>query len=124
MSSMRFFYHPLVLFGLLSLIVTTSFAESRTSFYFTTSEISLRPGDTTKFFVAAVLLLATLGYWLLSKKEFKSNWKVVLPHLLLSIPTVVFIRFWYLWLNDGLHELSRHQLGILQGLIFLAYGLF
>ena len=45
------------------------------------------------------LLLATIGYWLLSKRVDKINWTLFAFHFLLTIPTVIFIKFPSIFLN-------------------------
>ena len=117
---MRFFNHPFVLFALLFFITISSFAESNTVFYFSTSELSLRPTDITKFFVAIILLLMTIGYWVLSKRANEITWKVFIPHLVLTIPSVLFIRFSTLLLNNGLHDVSTGKLTMLRNFIYIA----
>ena len=43
--------------------------------------------------VVIVLLLATIGYWLLSKRTDKFNWTLFAIHFLLTIPTIIFLKF-------------------------------
>lgn len=40
-----------------------------------------------------VLLLVTIGYWLLSKRVDKINWTLFAFHFILTIPTVIFLKF-------------------------------
>ena len=40
-----------------------------------------------------VLLLVTIGYWLLSKHVDKINWTLFAFHFILTIPTVIFLKF-------------------------------
>jgi uncharacterized membrane protein YjfL (UPF0719 family) len=40
-----------------------------------------------------VLLLAIIGYWLLSKRVDKINWTLFAFHLTLTIPTIIFLKF-------------------------------
>lgn len=40
-----------------------------------------------------VLLLVTIGYWLLSKRTDKINWTLFAIHFLLTIPTIIFLKF-------------------------------
>ena len=40
-----------------------------------------------------VLLLVTIGYWLLSKRVDKINWTLFVIHFILTIPTVIFLKF-------------------------------
>jgi uncharacterized membrane protein (DUF485 family) len=86
-------YIPILAF-LLLLLLTIPF-----SFDFETSVI---PGwHTTIYppyfigglFASIVLLLATIGYWLLSKQTDKINWILFSIHLALTIPAIIFIRF-------------------------------
>ena len=46
-----------------------------------------------------VLLLVTIGYWLLSKRVDKINWKLFAIHFILTIPTVIFLKFPSIFLN-------------------------
>jgi hypothetical protein len=43
--------------------------------------------------IIIVLLLVTIGYWLLSKRVDKINWTLFAIHFLLTIPTVIFLKF-------------------------------
>ena len=43
------------------------------------------------FFIAIILLLATIGYWLLLRRTDKINWTLFVFHLLFTIPSVLFI---------------------------------
>jgi hypothetical protein len=45
------------------------------------------------FFIMVVLLLATIGYWLISKRTDKTNWTLFAIHFLLTIPTVIYLKF-------------------------------
>lgn len=69
------------------------------SFDFATSVV---PGWHTTIFppyfiwgliVLIVLLLVTIGYWLLSKRADKINWILFTIHFALTIPTVIYLRF-------------------------------
>ena len=69
------------------------------SFDFATSVV---PGWHTTIFpsyfiwgliVIIVLLIMTIGYWLLSKRVDKINWTLFAIHFLLTIPTVIFLKF-------------------------------
>ena len=40
-----------------------------------------------------VLLLVTIGYWILSKRVDKINWTLFAFHFILTIPTVIFLKF-------------------------------
>ena len=46
-----------------------------------------------------VLLFVTIGYWLLSKRVDKINWTLFALHFILTIPTVVFLKFPSIFLN-------------------------
>src|SRR5215216_5777514 len=43
--------------------------------------------------VIIVLVLVTIGYWLLSKRTGKTNWALFAIHFLLTIPTVIYLKF-------------------------------
>jgi hypothetical protein len=45
------------------------------------------------FIVVIVLLLGTIGYWLLSKRIDKINWTLFAIHLALTIPTIIYLKF-------------------------------
>lgn len=44
-------------------------------------------------FLITILLLVTIGYWLLSKRADKINWTLFCFHFLMTVPTVIFINF-------------------------------
>jgi len=46
-----------------------------------------------------VLLLVTIGYWLLSKRVDKINWTLFAIHFILTIPTIIFLKFPSVFLN-------------------------
>src|SRR5829696_10121100 len=86
-------YIPFLAF-LILLLLTIPF-----SFDFATSVV---PGWHTTIFppyfiwgliVIIVLLLVTIGYWLLSKRVDKVNWTLFAFHFILTIPTVIFLKF-------------------------------
>ena len=86
-------YIPFIAF-LILLLLTIPF-----SFDFATSVV---PGWHTTIFppyfiwgliVVIVLLLVTIGYWLLSKRTDKFNWTLFAIHFLLTIPTIIFLKF-------------------------------
>ena len=86
-------YIPFLAF-LILLLLTIPF-----SFDFATSVV---PGWHTTIFppyfiwgiiVVIVLLLVTIGYWLLSKRTDKINWTLFAIHFLLTIPTIIFLKF-------------------------------
>lgn len=69
------------------------------SFDFTTSVV---PGWHTTIFppyfiagliVFIVLLLVTIGYWLLSRRTSKINWILFSIHFALTIPAIVYLKF-------------------------------
>ena len=69
------------------------------SFDFATSVV---PGWHTTIFppyfiwgliVVIVLLLVTIGYWLLSKRTDKTNWSLFAIHFILTIPTIIYLKF-------------------------------
>ena len=45
------------------------------------------------FVVVIILIFVTIGYWLLSRRVDKTNWTLFIIHLLVTIPTIIFIRF-------------------------------
>jgi hypothetical protein len=86
-------YIPFLAF-LILLLLTIPF-----SFDFSTSVV---PGWHTTIFppyficgliVFVVLLLVTIGYWLLSKQTDKTNWILFAIHFALTIPTVIYLKF-------------------------------
>lgn len=86
-------YIPFLAF-LILLLLTIPF-----SFDFATSVV---PGWHTIIFpphfiwgllVLVVLLLVTIGYWLLSKRADKTNWTLFAIHFTLTILTVIFLKF-------------------------------
>jgi hypothetical protein len=86
-------YIPFLAF-LVLLLLTIPF-----SFDFATSVV---PGWHTTIFppffiwgliVIIVLLLVTIGYWLLSKRTDKINWTLFAFHFMLTIPTLIFLKF-------------------------------
>ena len=86
-------YVPFLAF-LVLLLLTIPF-----SFDFATSVV---PGWHTTIFpryfiwgliTIVVLLLVTIGYWLLSKRVDKINWTLFAIHFLLTIPAVIYLKF-------------------------------
>ncbi len=84
-------YIPFLAF-LVLLLLTIPF-----SFDFATSVV---PGWHTKIYppyfiwgliLIVVLLLVTIGYWMLSKRVDKINWTLFAIHFILTIPTVIFL---------------------------------
>ncbi len=62
------------------------------------------------FTAVSVLLFITLGYWLLSVRVDKIIWALFLCHLVLTIPTLIFLKFPYIFLDPkttGLDEMLR-----------------
>lgn len=86
-------YIPFLAF-LILLLLTIPF-----SFDFATSVVPgwhttiLPPYFIWGLIVVFVLLLVTIGYWLLSKRTDKINWTLFAIHFLLTIPTIIFLRF-------------------------------
>jgi len=73
-----------------------------------------------------VLLLVTIGYWLLSKRVDKINWTLIAIHFILTIPTVIFLNFPSIFLNvqpTNQEELLR-DLSLRIKLIPVAWTLF
>jgi hypothetical protein len=58
--------------------------------------------------LVVVLLFVVIGYWLISRQVNKVNWALFITHLLLTIPTIIFIKFPSILLN--LDEPNRDQL--------------
>jgi hypothetical protein len=86
-------YIPFLAF-LILLLLTIPF-----SFDFATSVV---PGWHTTIFppyfiwgliVMIVLLLVTIGYWLLSKRTDKISWTLFAIHFALTIPTIIYLKF-------------------------------
>jgi hypothetical protein len=126
---MRFFLHPFFLFAVLFFltIIPHSFNPS-TYFYFkeTTSWPSLMPNTIIKLIVAGVLLLVIIAYWMLSKRIHTIDWKIFIPHLLLTIPTVLFVRFfntilYHVFIDD---TITSREFLVLSTFVVAAYSLF
>jgi len=105
---MRSPYIPFLAFFIL-LLLTIPF-----SFDFATSVV---PGWHTTIFppyfiggliVITVLLLVTIGYWLLSKRTDKTNWTLFAIHFVLTIPTIIYLNFPSIFL-DG-QQANRNEL--------------
>jgi hypothetical protein len=69
------------------------------SFHFATSVV---PGWHTTIFpryfvwalaIVVVLVLGTIGYWLLSKRTDKTNWALFAIHFILTVPTIIYLKF-------------------------------
>lgn len=43
--------------------------------------------------VITTLLLTTIGYWLLSKRTDNTNWALFAFHFVLTIPTIIYLKF-------------------------------
>jgi hypothetical protein len=57
-----------------------------------------------------ILLLVTIGYWLLSKRVDNINWTLFAIQLILTIPTVIFLKFPSILLSvqeTNLNELTK-----------------
>ena len=100
-------YFPLIAF-LTLLLLTIPF-----SFDFATSVV---PGWHTSIYppyyiwtlaMVVVLLFVVIGYWLMSRRVDKTNWTLFILHLLLTIPTVIFIKFPSILLD--VHEANRDE---------------
>jgi hypothetical protein len=96
---MKRYYFPFLAF-LVLILLTIPFP-----FDFATSVV---PGWHTTIFppyflwvliVIIFLILVTIGYWLLSKKADKISWTLFGLHFLLTIPTVIFIKFPLIFLD-------------------------
>jgi hypothetical protein len=96
---MRRTYLPLLMF-LVLLLLTISFSVD-----FTTSVV---PGWHTTIFppyfilgliVIIVLLLGTIGYWLLYNRTDRVSWTLFAIHFALTIPTMVYLKFPSILLN-------------------------
>ena len=119
-------YIPFLAF-LILLLLTIPF-----SFDFATSVV---PGWHTAIFppyfiwgliVFIVLLLVTIGYWLLSKRTDKINWTLFAIHFLLTIPTVIFLKFPSILLDVQLTDQDKliKAIEFLMKLIPVAWTLF
>jgi hypothetical protein len=58
--------------------------------------------------LVVVLLFVVIGYWLISKRVDKTNWTLFIIHHLLTIPTVIFIKFPSILLD--VHQTDRDEL--------------
>jgi hypothetical protein len=86
----------------------------------------LAPHSIAVIIVAIVLLLVTVAYWRLSKRIERISYTLFITHLLLSIPTVIFIRFPFLLMNyetTDPNELTR-QVNLEIKIILVSYVLF
>jgi hypothetical protein len=92
-------YIPFLAF-LVLLVLTIPFSSD-----FATSVI---PGWHTTIFspyfiwqliIIFLLLLSTIGYWLLSKRIDKINWRLFAFHFILTIPMLTFLKFPTIFLN-------------------------
>jgi hypothetical protein len=101
-------YIPFLAFFVLLLLIIPF------SFDFSTSVV---PGWHTTIFppyflwgliVIIALLLVTIGYWLLLKRVDKINWTLFALHFLLTIPTVIFIKFPSIFLD--IHETNQEEI--------------
>jgi hypothetical protein len=119
-------YIPFLAF-LILLILTVPF-----SFDFATSAV---PGWHTTIFppyfiwgllVMVVLLLVTIGYWLLSRKVGKINWTLFAIHVALTIPSVIFVNFPSIFLDvyQNSQEEILKDLSVRIKLIPVAWTLF
>jgi len=54
-----------------------------------------------------VLLLVVIGYWLLLKRVDKINWTLFAVHVLLTIPTVIFLKYPSILLNVDQADQNR-----------------
>jgi hypothetical protein len=99
---------PFLAFLILLLLTISS------SFDFATSII---PGWHTTIFppyyiwvliVEIILLLSTIGYWLLSVSVDKINWILFAVHVTLTIPTVIFLQFPSIFVD--VHQNDQYQI--------------
>ena len=109
------------------LLLTSPFA-----FDFATSVV---PGWHTTIFppyfiwesiVVFVLILVTIGYWFLSKRVNKINWTLFAIHFMLTIPTVILLKFPSMLLDvqqTNQEELAK-ALSMQAKIISMAWGLF
>ena len=101
-------YIPFLAF-LILLVLTIPFP-----FDYTTSVISgwhttIFPLYFTWIFVVMIILIfVTIAYWLLSRRVDKTNWTLFIIHLLVTIPTIIFIRFPFILLNA--HQANQPEL--------------
>lgn len=119
-------YIPLFAF-LILLLLTIPF-----SFDFATSVI---PGWHTTIFppyfiwgliVVIVLLLVTIGYWLLSKRTYKISWTLFAIHFALTIPTIIYLKFPSILLDMQLTDQEKwiRAIEFRMRLIAVAWSLF
>ena len=64
------------------------------------------------FIVTIVLILVTIGYWLLSRRVDKINWTLFAFHFALTIPSVIFLKFPSIFLNTHLNNVDEVMGGI------------
>jgi hypothetical protein len=58
--------------------------------------------------VIIIMLFVTIGYWLLSRQVDKINWTLFIVHFIVTIPTVIFIKFPSIFLD--VHQANQHEL--------------
>lgn len=58
--------------------------------------------------VIIVLLLVTIGYWLLSNRVDKINWTLFAFHFILTIPTLIFLKFPSIYL--GVEQTTQEEI--------------
>jgi hypothetical protein len=57
--------------------------------------------------LTAMLLFVVIGYWLISRRVDKANWTLFFFHLLLTIPTVVYMKYPSILLD--VHETNQNE---------------
>ena len=78
------------------------------------------------FITVIILLLATIGFWLLTKRNGKINWTVFLIYFTLTIPSIFFLKFPTIFLDvqPGIQEEFIKSMEFRMKLIPIAWVLF
>jgi hypothetical protein len=93
-------YIPLLSF-LILLLLTISFSFDPGASVVTGWHVTINPPHFIWGpILVAIFLFLIIGYWLLVKRVDKVNWVLFVIHFLLTIPTVVFLIFPSIFLNE------------------------
>jgi hypothetical protein len=92
-------YIPYFVFSVLFLLIAPFSTDIATSVVPGWHTPILAPHSIAVIIVAIVLLLVTVAYWRLSKRKDRISYKLFITHLILTIPTVIYIRFPFVFQN-------------------------
>jgi hypothetical protein len=72
-----------------------------------------------------VLLLVTIAYWLLSKRTDKINWSLFAIHFVMTIPTIIYLKFPSIFLDVSFADQDKliKAIEFRQKLILFAWSL-